>query len=86
LDADARRRIVAIFADVFETAVDPEGPDLRRDELAGWDSVNHFRLIMELEQAFDVTLADDEVADLMSYREVEALIARRLAARGGEGA
>jgi len=78
LTSDLRRRLAAIFADVFQVEVDPDGPDLRRDDLEVWDSVNHFRLVMELEQAFAVALSDDEVTELMSLRDVETLLARRL--------
>ena len=79
---DVRARLVAIFADVFQTEV-PDGADVRREGLDAWDSVNHFRLVMEIEQVFHVTLSDDEVTDLESLAQVEALVTRKL---GGEGA
>ena len=79
---DVRARLVAIFADVFQTEVEG-GADVQREALDAWDSVNHFRLVMEIEQVFDVTLSDDEVTDLESLAQVEALIARKL---GSEGA
>jgi acyl carrier protein len=80
--SDLRLRLAAIFADVFQVAIDPEA-DVRRENLDAWDSVNHFRLVMEIEQAFGISLSDDEVTDLMSLRDVEALVARRLSGPGG---
>lgn len=82
MTSDLRLRLAAIFADVFQVAIDPEA-DVRRENLDAWDSVNHFRLVMEIEQAFGISLSDDEVTDLMSLRDVEALVARRLSGPGG---
>ena len=77
MTSDLRRRLAAIFTEVFQVELDPEA-DVRREDLDAWDSVNHFRLVMELEQAFGLSLSDDEVTDLMSLRDVEVLMARRL--------
>jgi acyl carrier protein len=75
--SDLRQRVVEIFADVFQMEVDPGVADLEADQIEGWDSVNKLRLVMELEQAFDVQLADEDVVDLHSLQGAIALLTRR---------
>lgn len=84
MTSDLRRKLAAVFTDVFQVELDADA-DVRREDLDAWDSVNHFRLVMELEQVFGVSLSDDEVTDLMSLRDVEALVARRLNGPGPGG-
>jgi acyl carrier protein len=79
---DLRPRLAALLADVLQIEV-PDGAEVRRDGLDAWDSVNHFRLVMEVEQTFGVALSDDEVTDVDSLSGLEALVARKL---GGAGA
>jgi acyl carrier protein len=68
---------VSIFADVFQVDFDPDTNDISREEVHAWDSINHFRLISELEETFGVSLSDDEVSRLASLRDVKAMLARR---------
>ena len=35
-----------------------------------WDSMNHMRLIVELERVFSVTFSDDEVLDMTSFEGI----------------
>jgi acyl carrier protein len=79
--ADVRSRLAALLAEVLQIEV-PDGADVRRGGLDAWDSVNHFRLVMEVEQAFGVALSDDEVTDVDSLSGLEAVVARKLDGRG----
>jgi acyl carrier protein len=81
MSQDLDTRLAGVFREVFQVDITP-GQDVRRDTLDAWDSVNHFRLVMELEQAFAVTLSDEEVTDLMSLADVTALMRRKLGDAG----
>jgi acyl carrier protein len=70
-------RLVSLFAEVFQTELDPAIDDIARPELEAWDSINHFRLVSELEQTFDITLSDHEVLSFASLKDIETLLIRR---------
>lgn len=81
MSPDLDARLADVFREVFQAEIAP-GQEVRRDTLDAWDSVNHFRLVMELEQAFSITLSDEEITDLMSLAEVAALVRRKLGNAG----
>ncbi|MDX9979162.1 MAG: acyl carrier protein [Lentisphaeria bacterium] len=75
--ADLRGRLIALLADVLQVEITPEMFDRPRHELDAWDSVNHLRFIQELEEAFGVSISDEEAIDLLSLRQAEHLLTRR---------
>ncbi|MBI1797987.1 MAG: acyl carrier protein [Candidatus Eisenbacteria bacterium] len=78
---DVRARVAALFADVLQ--VEAPAGDARRGTLDAWDSVSHFRLVMEVEQAFGIALGDAEVTEIETLADLQALVERKLAAKGG---
>lgn len=57
-------RIYAIIGDQF--AVDPSGlgPDTTADDVDGWDSLNHSRLLMRLERELKREIPDHLLFEL----------------------
>jgi acyl carrier protein len=76
VNTDLHQQVVEIFADIFQLDLDPATTDIKRDTVEQWDSVNHLRLVLELEQVFGVTLSDDDVLGIASLRDVEAVLTR----------
>ena len=77
IGSELHREVVGMFAEVFQIEIVPELKDLMRSEIAGWDSVNHLRLIAEIEEVFHMSLSDEEVTRIASLRDVEMLLAKR---------
>ena len=71
------QQVVGLFAEVFQIEAVPESKDLTRSEIDGWDSVNHLRLIAQIEEVFHISLSDEEVTRVASLRDVEMLLAER---------
>jgi acyl carrier protein len=78
IDPVLRRKIVAIFADVFQVEIDANVDDISRDEIQAWDSVNHLRLVAEVEELFGIALSDEEVTTIASLNDLEKLLTDRL--------
>jgi acyl carrier protein len=74
---ELHREIVGMFAEIFQIEIVPELKDFIRGEIDGWDSVNHLRLIAEIEEIFRISLSDEEVTRIASVRDVEMLLAER---------
>ena len=77
ISPELHREIVGIFVEVFQIEIMPDLKDLMRSEIDGWDSVNHLRLIAEIEEIFRISLSDEEVTRIASVRDVEMLLAER---------
>jgi acyl carrier protein len=70
------QRLVEIFSDVFGMDLAPDTGDVRRSDVEYWDSVNHLRLVLELEQEFGVTLPDEDVLAIQSLQDAETVLVR----------
>jgi acyl carrier protein len=73
---DLHHKVVGILSEVLQVELDPTTEDVSRRDIADWDSINHLRFVLELEEAFQIALSDDETAELMTLRDVEALLVR----------
>lgn len=50
------------------------------DTVDGWDSLAHMNLILALEEAFEISIPDEEAADLTSYALIRLVVAEQLTA------
>jgi len=76
-----QHEIYTKLSDVFEDVFDEEitlTPELSADDVDGWDSVTHIRLILAVEEAFGVKFAAAEVGEPDNVGELVALIERKL--------
>jgi acyl carrier protein len=70
-------RLASVFRDVFgrDVAIDPA---LTAKDVAGWDSLNHIRLMVTVQKAFRVRFTAAEVGSLKSVGELVTLIRAKL--------
>ena len=69
--------LLSILSEILQVDINAEKDGVSRREISEWDSINHLRFALELEERFGITIKDDEWASLMSLREVESLLARK---------
>ena len=70
-----RADVVEILAEVFQYdgAVTPAtGPD----EIERWDSLEHIALVRVIEQTFGISLTMDEMMEMRTAGDIEAVLAR----------
>ena len=48
--------------------------DLKRADLESWDSMTHLILISELEQNFNITFNDDDIASITSIQDLKTAL------------
>lgn len=67
-------RVAAILGEEF--ACDPAGiaAQTTADDVDGWDSLAHARLIMKIEETFDVRFPGDRLFDLDCVGDLVALV------------
>ncbi len=74
--SNTHAKVIEFLSGVLQVEIPPNIDDLHRWEFSDWDSINHLRLIMELEDALGVSLDDEQAADLSSSRQIEALFVK----------
>lgn len=62
---------------IFREALDDDELSFEADSqepIEGWDSLAHVQLILEIEEAFDVSLSTDEAAEMNSIPAILAVL------------
>lgn len=75
---DAMKEINAVFQDVFEDDSLVVGPATTAADIAGWDSLQHVSLILQIETHFGIRFSSAEVSDLKSVGDLRDIVERRL--------
>lgn len=68
-----------LAADIFQIDVAP-GQQIERATCGRWDSLNHLRLVMAVEEEFAVRLEPDEIANIASLADLQSLLDGKSAA------
>jgi acyl carrier protein len=66
--------LTAIFHDVFEDDDIVLRPDLTADDVAGWDSMSHVRLILTIERHFQKRFPASRISQLNNVGDLVRLI------------
>ena len=67
-----KEKIKDVMRRVFH--LDTIGDDFSQRDCAKWDSLNHLNLVVELEEAFDVSFEPEEIAEMKSLDAIENLL------------
>ena len=64
------------FVNGLGVSPDSDFESMAYGQTAGWDSVAHMALISEIENAFDIMLATDDVIGMSSFLKAKEIVAR----------
>ena len=67
--------IAAIFAEVFQHT-GPLTATTSPDDIGRWDSLQHIALVRALEATFSIRLSMDEMMEIRSVGDIEAVLRR----------
>ncbi len=67
---------------LFELEGDATTDDLQIGDVPLWDSLGHAKLMLAVEDEFEISISADEVADVQSIGELVALLNRKLGVDG----
>jgi len=71
---DIYQTMTAIFREVFEGDALEATPQLTADDVDGWDSLNHIRLMLAVQKRFGVKFSAAEVGKLANVGDLVALV------------
>jgi acyl carrier protein len=71
-------KLTGIFRDVFDDDELVLAPELTADDVDGWDSLSHLRLMLTVEKTFKVKFTASELGNLKNVGELTALLGAKL--------
>jgi acyl carrier protein len=69
-------RVSAAFADVFGVPESDVTLESSPDTVPEWDSVGHFKLILQLEEVFGIRFPANEIGSLTTAGKIQDAVAR----------
>ena len=71
-------KLTEIFQDTFDNDEVVVTPELTAHDVDEWDSLSHIRVIVAIEEEFDMKFSIPEIVGLQNAGEMAALIERKL--------
>jgi acyl carrier protein len=68
------QRLTEIFQEIFDEDSIEVTPKLSADDVDGWDSLTHIRLILTIEKVFKIKFSTSEIGKLENVGDLVALI------------
>ena len=62
-------RVKEVFCSIMDITSDELPEDATPDTIESWDSIRHLKLVLALEEEFDIELDEDEVDGLLSVSQ-----------------
>jgi acyl carrier protein len=71
------QRIAEVFNTVFQLPPEQLTDALTPQDVAGWDSLGHVRLVTQLQEQFGVEFEVDEIMRMETVGEIKKIVAAR---------
>lgn len=71
-------KIKEVMAAVLEVEVSKIGDDASMDSIESWDSLRQMNLVLALEDAFGVSIPDEDAANATSFKLLSLVLAEQL--------
>ena len=81
--AGMQDRIRAIAADIFKLEFDTVDVTMGPDDVDRWDSMNHLRLITEVENTFSIHLSMQQIQQIRSLDELSKFVSESISQEQG---
>jgi acyl carrier protein len=70
-------KLTGVFRDVFDEDDVALTPQTTADDVDGWDSLSHIRLVLAVSKAFGVKFSASEIGSLKNVGELADLIEKK---------
>ena len=67
-------RIIQIMSTVLNVPVDSINENSSTDSIEAWDSLKHMNLILALEESFEISIPDEDAANLTSFKLIALVV------------
>ena len=74
MEKSTKERILNVMSITFETPLEKLNENSSVDNIENWDSLKHMNLVIALEEEFEISIPDDEVGNIISYKLIELVV------------
>lgn len=71
-------RLIAVMGEILDVDLSGVAAETPRDQIVGWDSLNHLQMVMAVEREFGVRFSMERIPELDSIAAVRAAIEEQL--------
>lgn len=65
-----KKQIFQTMSNLFDIPIEIINEKSSPDSIETWDSLNHIKLIMALEEEFNVTFTDDQIVNMLNVESI----------------
>jgi acyl carrier protein len=77
-------QLKAVLGTVFDLSVDEIHDEISPENVGLWDSLNHLRMVTEIEKVFRIRLAQKEIREMHTYAKIREVVGRHLSLKTAE--
>ena len=77
-------QLKSILGTVFDLSIDEIHDETSPENVGLWDSLNHLRMVTEIENVFQVRLAQKEIREMLTYAKIREVVGRHLSLKSAE--
>ena len=74
MEKSNKERILNVMSIAFETPLEKINENSSVDNVENWDSLKHMNLVIALEEEFEISIPDEEVGNIISYKLIELVV------------
>ena len=78
MDNVIREQVKNIMSAVFTIPVDEIDENSSSDSIHSWDSINHMKLVVALEEEFNIEFRDAEIIELINTKLIVLVLSEKL--------
>ena len=78
MDNVIREQVKNIMSAVFTIPVDEIDENSSSDSIHSWDSINHMKLVVALEEEFNIEFKDAEIIELINTKLIVLVLSEKL--------
>jgi len=78
MDNVIREQVKNIMSVVFTIPVDEIDENSSSDSIHSWDSINHMKLVVALEEEFNIEFKDAEIIELINTKLIVLVLSEKL--------
>ena len=67
-------RIKQVMANVFGINIEKINEESSIDTIEEWDSLKHLKLVLALEDEFDISFTEEETIEILSYQLIKEIL------------
>ena len=67
-------KILNVVADIFEVPINQINNELSLNSIKQWDSVNHLKLMIALEEEFEIKFTKDDIESMINLSIIESTV------------